>query len=224
MKLDFPPSIYSKQLALPSFYIWLLNRPNVKGTWKEENKIKRIHETRTKKKRNEGRGKETKLEHVLGISKRSKLSVCWNTSVSRPLIPIFSPFLFFPFFLFFSFFNFLFHLRFDALFRSKEGFRRLGDYQLKELPRRKKLCTVRCGPVHASWCILERERPQGGTRWSKSRVPPQSRDDLWLYRVQTLRSQSSPFIVFSREFSSFLAGAHRYITYRVSGSPYTIYL
>lgn len=76
----------------------------------------------------------------------------------------FPSFLFLSFLLFFSFFNFLFHLRFDALFCSKEGFRRPGDYQLKELPRREKLCTVRCGPAHASWCILERERPQGGTR------------------------------------------------------------
>lgn len=44
------------------------------------------------------------------------------------------------------------------------------------------------------------ERAKSGPAWV--------RDDLWLYRVRSLRSQSFPFIVSLREFS-FLAGARR---------------
>lgn len=44
------------------------------------------------------------------------------------------------------------------------------------------------------------ERAESGPAWVH--------DDLWLYRVRSLRSQSFLFIVFLREFS-FLAGARR---------------
>jgi len=65
------------------------------------------------------------------------------------------------------------------------------------------------------------ERAKSGPAWV--------RDDLWLYRVRSLRSQSFPFIVSLREFS-FLAGARRpppagrrYITYRVSAFNFARY-
>ena len=88
-----------------------------------------------------------------------------------------------------------------------------------------------CAPSDAALRIhrdAPRMVPPEGEERAKS-GPAWVRDDLWLYRVRSLRSQSFPFIVSLREFS-FLAGARRplptaqrYITYRVSAFNFARY-